>query len=435
MTPVIARLRIVAEWLEGPRAWLVTRILFVTTAGTFTVVPFVRFLRSGTDMDYRTWYQTGQMVLHGGEIYPHGQSFPFMYPPICALMLAVPAFFGKAALILILSVVNTVAWLLCIWFTSALTSEKKNSPILIASLVLMPFVWSSYHLGQPSLILLALMLGAFLALLAGRKGEILAGALIALASAIKAFPLLAILYLIYRRYWTATISLVAALLVLLLIVPIPFRGLQRTITDARDWQRGMLRYQESAIAQRPARGYSWKNQSIFGVANRLLRQVNVDDEPNRPDYANVINLDFRTVNIVIIACALVVGASFVWVIPRHRSPAPEEFAALLLLILIFTPLTFGYLFVWLMLPLALLIKRVIAPDKEGSSLRYLSIALLLLTSTAIAPRFAQIYGSLFFTALILYLALALSLWHIHFLGQSTSGLQSQPTSVDNLALR
>ena len=386
-------------------------------------------------MDYRTWYQTGQMVLHGGEIYPHGQSFPFMYPPICALMLAVPAFFGKAALILILSVVNTVAWLLCIWFTSTLTSEKKNSPILIASLVLMPFVWSSYHLGQPSLILLALMLGAFLALLAGRKGEILAGALIALASAIKAFPLLAILYLIYRRYWTATISLVAALLVLLLIVPIPFRGLQRTITDARDWQRGMLRYQESAIAQRPARGYSWKNQSIFGVANRLLRQVNVDDEPNRPDYANVINLDFRTVNIVIIACALVVGASFVWVIPRHRSPAPEEFAALLLLILIFTPLTFGYLFVWLMLPLALLIKRVISPDKEGSSLRYLSIALLLLISTAIAPRFAQIYGSLFFTALILYLALALSLWHIHFLGQSTSGLQGQPASVDNLALR
>ena len=432
---MIARLRILAEWLEGPRAWLVTRILFVTTAGTFTVVPFVRFLRSGTDMDYRTWYQTGQMVLLGGEIYPNGQSFPFMYPPICALMLAVPAFFGKAALILILSVVNTVAWLLCIWFTSALTSEKKNSPILIASLVLMPFVWSSYHLGQPSLILLALMLGAFLALPAGRKGEILAGTLIALASAIKAFPLLAILYLIYRRYFTATISLVAALLVLLLIVPIPFRGLQRTITDARDWQRGMLRYQESAIAQRPARGYSWKNQSIFGVANRLLRQVNVDDEPNRPDYANVINLDFRTVNIVIIACALVVGASFVWVIPRHRSPAPEEFAALLLLILIFTPLTFGYLFVWLMLPLALLIKRVISPDKEGSSLRYLSIALLLLTSTAIAPRFAQIYGSLFFTALILYLALALSLWHIHFLGQSTSGLQGQSASVDNLALR
>ena len=366
-------------------------------------------------MDYRTWYQAGQTVLHGGEIYPHGQTFPFMYPPTCALMLAVPAFFGKALLILILSLVNTVAWLLCIWFTSALISEKRvqNSPIVLANLVLMPFVWSSYHLGQPSLLLLALMLGAFLALSAGGKSEILAGTLIALASAIKAFPLLAIFYLIYRRYWAATVSLVIGLLILLLVVPIPFRGLQRTITDARDWQRGMLRYQESAIAQRPARGYSWKNQSIFGVANRLLRHVSVDDEPNRLAYANVINLDFRTVNIVIIACALVVGASFVWVIPRHHSPASEEFAALLILILIFTPLTFGYLFVWLMLPLALLIKQIIAAD-EPPSLRCLFIALLLLTSTAIAPRFAQIYGSLFFTALILYLALATSLWHSRF---------------------
>jgi len=386
-------------------------------------------------MDYRTWYQAGQTVLHGGEIFPHGQTFPFMYPPTCALILAVPAFFGKALLILILSLVNTVAWLLCIWFTSALISEKRvqNSPIVLANLVLMPFVWSSYHLGQPSLLLLALMLGAFLALSAGRKSEILAGTLIALASAIKAFPLLAIFYLIYRRYWAATVSLVIGLLILLLVVPIPFRGLQRTITDARDWQRGMLRYQESAIAQRPARGYSWKNQSIFGVANRLLRHVSVDDEPNPPVYANVINLDFRTVNIVIIACALVAGASFVGVIPRHRPPASEEFAALLILILIFTPLTFGYLFVWLMFPLALLIKRIIAAN-EALSLTYLLIALVLLSLTAIAPRFAQIYGSLFTTALILYLALATSLRH-SLLRQSGSGPQGQQASVDNLALR
>jgi len=426
---VIARLTGLTKRLEAPRTRFFLSVLFITTPITFALIPFIRFLRSGTDMDYRTWYQAGQTVLHGGEIYPHGQTFPFMYPPTCALMLAAPAFFGKALLILILSVANTVAWLLCVSFTSALISEKRiqNSPIVIANLVLMPFVWSNYHLGQPSLILLALMLGAFLALPAGRKGEILAGALIALASAIKAFPLLAIFYLIYRRYWAATVSLVIGLLVLLLIVPIPVRGFQRNITDARDWQRGMLRYQEGAIAQRPARGYSWKNQSIFGVTNRLLRHVSVDDEPNPPAYANLINLDFRTVNIVIIACALVVGGSFVWVIPRHRSPASEEFAALLILILIFTPLTFGYLFIWLMLPLALLIKRIVAAN-ETSSLRYLFIALLLLTSTAIAPRFAQIYGSLFFTGLILYLALATSLWHSHFLHQSTSG-PAGPTNV------
>src|SRR5207253_1966454 len=108
--------------------------------------------------------------------------------------------FGKPTLILILSSLNTMAWILCIRFSSALMSEERaqNTPIVIASFIVIPFVWSSYHLGQPSLILLALMLGAFLSLRHGH--EIITGILVALAVAIKAFPLLAIFYFVYRRY-------------------------------------------------------------------------------------------------------------------------------------------------------------------------------------------------------------------------------------------
>ena len=411
---MIIWLRGLAEWLDCPRARFLVRLLFITTALTFTLIPFIRFLRTGTDMDYRTWYQAGQTVLDGGEIFPHGEIFPFMYPPTCALMLAVPAFFGKAALILVLSSVNTVAWLLCIWFTSGLVSEKRiqNSPIVIANLIVIPFVWSSYHLGQPSLLLLALVLGAFLSLRCHR--QFLAGALIAVAVAIKAFPVLAIPYLIYRRYWTAAAALLVTLIVLLLILPIPFRGWQRTVNDISEWQRGMLRYEEGGIAQRPARSYSWKNQSIFGVANRLLRRITVDDKPNPPAYANIVNLNFRTVNMVIVACALILGAFFVWAMPRECSPQSDagEFAALLILILMFTPLAFGYLFVWLMVPLTLLIKRTIASD-DSTLLNYLLVAFLLLIATGIAPRFAQTYGSLFFAAFALYLALVANLRHSH----------------------
>jgi len=406
---VIARLRVLTERLEGSRARLLIRILFITTAITFTLLPCVRFLHSGTDMDYRTWFQAGQTVLQGGELYPHTQSFPFMYPPTCALLLAGPAFFGKPAMILILTSLNTLAWILCIRFSSALMSEQRaqNTHIVVATFIVMPFVWSSYHLGQPSLVLLALMLGAFLSLRHGH--EIITGVLVALAVAIKAFPLLAIFYFIYRRYWMAAISLVIALVILLFLLPIPFRGWHQTLNDARDWQRGMLHYEQGGIAQRPARGYSWKNQSIFGVANRLLRRVSVDDEPNPPAYANVADLDFTTVNIVIIASALLLGFSFVAAMPRQRAPEGDarEFAALLSLILIFTPLAFGYLFAWLMFPLAILIKRSL---EVPASLIWLLIALALLAATAIAPRFAQIYGSLFFAALMLYLALAIDLW-------------------------
>ena len=131
-------------------------------------------------------------------------------------------------------------------------------------------------------------------------------------------------------------------------------------------------------------------------------------KPNPPAYANVADLNFRTVNIVIIASALHRGASFVCGNAAQRSPQSDagEFAALLILILMFTPLAFGYLFVWLMVPLALLIKRAIASD-DSTSLTYLLVAYVLLIATGIAPRFAQIYGSLFFAAFALYLALAI----------------------------
>ena len=405
---MIARLRGLTERLEGSRARLFIRALFIATAITFTFLPFVRFLHSGTVMDYRTWFDAGRTVLRGEELYPHTQNFPFMYPPTCALLLAAPAFFGKPALILILSSLNTMAWILCIQFSSRLISEQRvqNAPVVIANFIVIPFVWSSYHLGQPSLVLLALMLGTFLSLRHGR--EILAGALVALAVAIKAFPLLAIFYFVYRRYWTAAISLVIALVILLFLLPIPFRGWHQTLNDARDWQRGMLHYEQGGIAQRPERGYTWKNQSIFGLANRLLRRVSVDEEPDPLAYANLADLDFRTVNIVIMGSALLLGLSFVVAMPRQRAPEGDarEFAALLSLILIFTPLAFGYLFVWLMFPLALLIKRSL---EAPASLIWLLIALALLSATGIAPRLAQIYGSLFFAALMLYLALAIDL--------------------------
>ena len=185
------------------------------------------------------------------------------------------------------------------------------------------------------------------------------------------------------------------------------------MNDVKAWQRGMLRYEEGGIAQRPARSYSWKNQSIFGVANRLLRRVSFVDEGDAA-YANVVDLNFRTVNIVIVACGLILGASFVWAMARQTAPQGDagEFAALLILILLFTPLAFGYLFVWLGVPLALLIKRTIASD-DSKVLRYLLIAFVLLIATGIAPRFAQTYGSLFFAAFILYLPLATNLSYRH----------------------
>ena len=117
----------------------------------------------------------------------------------------------------------------------------------------MPFVWSSYHLGQPSLVLLALMLGAFLSL-RHRPGNSWQARWLQLRPRSKpsrCSPLPTLFC--YRRYWTAAAAVLVSLIILLLILPIPFRGWQRTVNDVSEWQRGMLRYEEGGIAQRPER--------------------------------------------------------------------------------------------------------------------------------------------------------------------------------------
>ncbi len=402
------RIKHIAQRLERRAARIIVLALFIAAATAFTFIPFIRFLWHGTDLDYRTWFDAARAVLQHREVYPRSGVFPFMYPPTCALALALPALFGKAAMVLLLCVLNTVAWILCIRFSLVLAAERRLAVALISNLIVIVFIWSSYHLGQPSLLLLALMLGAFVAL--QRKRQMLAGALIAAAAVIKAFPFLAIIYLIYRRQWIATISLFIALGVLLFLLPIPFRGMSQTLADVRAWQHGMLRYQSGGIAQRAGRGYSWKNQSLFGLANRMLRPVSVNDEGEPVVYRNVISLDFKIINGVILASAFALGLWFVAAMLRGQHAFDAlECSALLILILLFTPLAFGYLFSWLMLPLAVLLKRVL---NSGSTvaLACILIAVALLIATGISPRAAQIYGSVFFAALVLYFGVTIELW-------------------------
>src|SRR4030095_5170451 len=293
---------------------------FVITATIFSMLPLLRYLRGHTIFDYELWYATGKHVLAGDEIYFfRAGKYDFMYPPPCARFLAGASLLGQGGLIFLLVAINSAAWF-CSAKLSALLArgdEHTTNPwlYLIPSLVVIVYIWSSYHLGQPNLVLLALMVGAFFALRA--KRETVAGGLIAAAAAIKAFPVLAIVYLVYRRYWKAAASLVATLAFLLLILPVPFRGFERAWRDLEKWSAGMLKYSEVTVGQRPMRSYTWKNQSLVGVTNRLLRHVDADaaSAPHTPVYVNIADLSFPVVNALIISVALALGILFIAVMP------------------------------------------------------------------------------------------------------------------------
>ena len=176
----------------------------------------------------------------------------------------------------------------------------------------------------------------------------------------------------------------------------------------------MLRYNTSTVAQRPMRSYTWKNQSLVGVTNRLLRHVDADaaSAPHTPVYVNFTDLKFSTVNAIIISVALALGILFIAVMPRRGMRSAEsdaiEFALLTLLMLMTTPLSFGYFFSWLMLPFAVITQRVLA--RKGLVLLWWSLpALAILTLALPFPRGAQLYGNTFFATLLLFLGLSIEL--------------------------
>jgi hypothetical protein len=387
----------------------------------FVFVPIWHSVRGHSTKDYWVWYQTGQAVLHGGEVYPdRWHKFPFMYPPPCALFLAPISALGLTGLVVVLALVNATAWICSIVFSVRLATGQKTRAhlfvYLIPSLVMGAHVWGNFLLGQPSLVLLALMLGAFLCLQGKRPWA--AGPLIAVAAAIKAFPVMAIAYLIYRRYWTATASLVVTLMFLLIVLPIPFRGFNQAKQDLERWSNGMLfKYDETGVGQRLGRSNSWKNQSIWGVANRLLRHVEYDHkyEPHEPVYANVADLDFNVVNRIILGAALALGLLYLFAMPGASRRNPEtdaiEFALLLLLMLVFTPLSFGYLFAWLLYPLTVVTQRIF--DGIGSHPLLAACAGSALALLALSIPFrvtAQTYGNALFATLLLSAGLTVELW-------------------------
>ena len=117
---------------------------------------------------------------------------------------------------------------------------------------------------------------------------------------------------------------------------------------------------------------------------------------------------------IIVSVALALGMLFILVMPHRGMRTAEsdaiEFALLLLLMLMMTPLAFGYFFSWLMLPFAVITQRVLAG--KGLAILLWSLPALALLALALPfPRRAQLYGNIFFATLLLFIGLSIELLH------------------------
>src|SRR5438046_8214023 len=127
-------------------------LLFVATALVFSALPLLRYFRGRTLFDYELWYDTGQHVLAGHEIYFfRSGKYDFMYPPPCALFLAGASLLGQGGLIFLLVAINSAAWFCSARLAATLTAGQRRSGnawfYLVPSLLVIVWIWSSYHLG------------------------------------------------------------------------------------------------------------------------------------------------------------------------------------------------------------------------------------------------------------------------------------------------
>jgi Glycosyltransferase family 87 len=404
---------------RAPLDWLFLLCVIVLTADV--LVPEI--FGNGKTKDYPLWYWAGQQVLHGLNLYPSDPNTPFefIYPPLPAVLLAIPAWFGKIPLYLCLSLLNAVAWWMTGQFSNAMTgSGRTPGPWLFAlpSFVTITFIFDMFDLGQPNLMLLALMLYGFWLIREARPW--FAGSMFALATAIKVFPVAVLPYLVWRRQWKAVASTLVFLVVFLFVLPAPFRGFEHNVTELKTWYRGMVASgSEKGFGQRDEQNWSWVNQSIIAVTHRLTRPVNYNqDDPRKPPrYMNVVDVSFKTANLIVVAISLAIGLGYIAVIPpasrrTERSDA-EELGILFCLMTVASPLARQYYFMWLFFPMTVLIHRAAYDPRAGvraGTWALLALAgILLLLALPLFPIDLQAWGNNLAATAVLSLGLV---WHI-----------------------
>ena len=208
------------------------------------------------------------------------------------------------------------------------------------------------------------------------------------------------------------------------------RGFQHNVTELKNWYQGMIgSSSEKGFGQRDEQNWSWVNQSIIAVTHRLTRPVNYNqDEPSKPPrYMNLLDLDFKTANWIVVVISLLIGLGYIAVMPPRARRTPrsdaEELGILFCLMTVASPLARQYYFMWLFFPMTILIHRAAYDPRPavraGTWARSAAAIALLGLSLPIFPNELQAWGNNLAATAVIAGGLA---WHLlHPLPDAVAG--------------
>jgi alpha-1,2-mannosyltransferase len=338
----------------------------------FVALNIVNALNKGGDAD--VFFEGGRRFLHGEALYEGSSAAAgFIGPPFQAVFFApfaLVASIHPGAAKLLWHLLNSLCLVAGVWLTAHTWWRVRGQlgladapwfPALFAPLVaiLLPLQTNFEHQNMNAL-LLALLSGATWHLTLGSKRT--AGVLIGAATALKAFPLLFILYLGARREWRAAAAAIATAIALT-IIPLFVYGPSAYVDLLSTFWR-------LANSGWPVRG---NNQSLVAALDRLANGFGADGVRSfeeTPRFTMVHSVAAGA----LASMTIVALAAF----PRRmRALIPIEIATVTILAILLSPIAWDHYWV-LMFP-AFLILYDCAASTYGVNRYAFWIAALLTT--------------------------------------------------------
>ncbi len=191
-----------SRWLEWA-GWAAIALLWLLLIAVLYRITLTHPTGGG---DFTAYYKGARSLTTGSPLYTGiDGDMPYLYPPLLALLL-IPlgalADFRMAAVIWL--VINLGVLALTLALLSRTMARRRSQMALWLAAALYSSTLQTLWFGQIGIALLALAVGTWLAYREGRP--ILAGILLALAAWLKVYPVLALLYFVWRRDWRVVIS-------------------------------------------------------------------------------------------------------------------------------------------------------------------------------------------------------------------------------------
>lgn len=212
-------------------------------------------------VDFRVYFNSAGMLLDG--ITPYHGLLNYLYPPLLAqLLMPLAAYLSMESAWLLWFVVNVALIFATIYLLSRYAPPAQCWLLWLIPVIYWPFL-EALVVGQVTIILMALFAFAWAAVKGNRPA--LAGALLAFAAWLKLYPILFIVYFLWKRNWRLVIS-AAIWGIILAVVQIAISGAE-PFTD----MMGVL----FTLSSEGQTYLASANASVFGFTSQLFEQHEV----------------------------------------------------------------------------------------------------------------------------------------------------------------